>query len=59
MKTTNKKARFLHQESREYRGLPRVRDYKTRASRIERRAVKQRLNESSEGVAQCSWEACR
>jgi hypothetical protein len=43
MKTTNKKARFLHQESREYRGLHRVRDYKTRANRVERRAGKQQL----------------
>lgn len=43
MKTTTKKARYLHQASREYRGLPRVRDYKTRASRVERRTAKQQL----------------
>jgi hypothetical protein len=44
MKTETKKARFLHQESREYRGLRRVQDYKTRANRVERHAAKQRLN---------------
>ncbi|MCA9643345.1 MAG: hypothetical protein KC492_21750 [Myxococcales bacterium] len=43
MKTMNKKARLLHGESREYRGLRRVRDYKTRANRIERRSAKQQL----------------
>lgn len=42
--TEIKRARFLHQESREYRGLRRVQDYKTRASRVERRTTKQRLN---------------
>jgi hypothetical protein len=40
MKTTHKKALFLHQESREYRGLYRVRDFKKRAHRVERRAEK-------------------
>ena len=43
MKTETKKARFLHQESREYRGLPRVRGYKARANRVERRSLKQKL----------------
>lgn len=50
MKTTNKKARFLHQESREYRGLRRVRDYKTRASRVDRRATKQQLRTNDDGT---------
>lgn len=58
MKTTNKKARFLHQESREYRGLRRVRDYKTRASRVERRAAKQHLG-ASKDVTQSSLEGCQ
>lgn len=58
MKTTHKKARFLHQESREYRGLRRVRDHKTRASRIERRAAKQQLR-ASKDVMQSSLEGCR
>lgn len=58
MKTTNKKARFLHQESREYRGLPRVRDYKTRASRVERRVTKQHLRTNG-SVAQSSLEERR
>lgn len=48
MKTSNKKARFLHQESREYRGLPRVRDLKTRANRIERRTAKTALKKVAE-----------
>lgn len=51
MKTLHKKARFLHDESREYRGLPRVRDYKTRANRIERRSAKQALASEAERVA--------
>lgn len=58
MKTTNKKARFLHQESREYRGLRRVRDYKARANRVERHVTKQHLRINND-VAQCSREACR
>lgn len=45
MKTIHKKARFLHQESREYRGLPRVRKFKTLAHRVERRAVRQHIKE--------------
>lgn len=47
MNTEPKAARFLHQESREYRGLRRVRDYKTRANRIERRVAKQALRATS------------
>lgn len=41
--TENKKALQLHQESREYRGLRRVKNLKTLAHRVERRAVKQAL----------------
>lgn len=43
MKTTTKSANELHIESREYRGLRRVRTLKTLASRMERRAVKAAL----------------
>ncbi len=43
MKTESKKARFLHQECREYRGQRRVQDLKTRANRVERRSAKQAL----------------
>lgn len=43
MKTTSKKALFLHVESREYRGLRRVRNYKTLAHRIERRTSRAAL----------------
>lgn len=41
--TANKKARFLYEEHREYRGQRRVRDLKVRARRVERRAAKQAL----------------
>ena len=40
MKNNSKKARWLHDASREYRGAKRVADFKTRASRIERRINK-------------------
>lgn len=43
MKTETKRALFLHQESREYRRQPRVRGYKARANRVERRTFKQKL----------------
>jgi len=42
-KTLTKKARFLHEKSRVYRGQRKVADYKTRANRVERRALRQRL----------------
>lgn len=51
--TESRRARFLHQESREYRGLRHVQDYKTRASRAERRAAKQRLS-VAKSLVQCS-----
>jgi len=41
-KTLTKKARFLHEKSREYRGQRKVADYKARANRVERRAINQR-----------------
>jgi len=50
MKTTIKKALFLHRESREYRGFYRVRDYKKRANRIERRALRQRFRMGFAGL---------
>jgi len=43
MKFEVKKARFLDDEARYYHGLPRVRDYRTRARRIERRTLRQCL----------------
>lgn len=47
MKTTTKNAERLHHESREYRGLRRVRTLKALASRSERRAVRQMLKTST------------
>jgi hypothetical protein len=41
MKMNNKKANFLHRESRIYRGLRSVRKNKILANRIERRSMKQ------------------
>ena len=43
MKTNAKTARFLHVESREYRGQRRVRNYKTLAHRVERRTARTAL----------------
>ncbi len=43
MKYETKKARFLIEESREYRGLRRVADFKKRARRVERRTQKQQV----------------
>ena len=47
-KTQIKKARFLHENSRAYRGQRKVADYKTRAHRIERRTSRQQLKSSAE-----------
>lgn len=43
MGSETKKARFLSEESRSYRGARRVRDYKKRARRIDRRKQKQQI----------------
>lgn len=43
MKFEVKKARFLDDDARYYHGMSRVRDYRTRARRIERRTLRQRL----------------
>ncbi len=40
---TSSKARHLIEESREYRGLYRVKTYKKRARRVERRHIKREL----------------
>ena len=42
-KTLTKKARVLHEKRRAYRGQRKVADDKTRAHRVERRALRQRL----------------
>ncbi len=47
MKTTTASANALHIESREYRGLRRVRTLKALASRMERRTVRQSLKTES------------
>lgn len=49
MKTKTKKARFLHDESRQYRGLYRVRVLKTLANRIERRTVRASVKRGGHG----------
>lgn len=47
MRSKTKRARFLHEEARSYKGHPRVRDFKKRARRIDRRTQRKEQDEAT------------